>query len=579
MADNFNTRLYARGKVGQPVTTSRAPVADRMKCKPAEPTCTDCGALKCVCRPRFFAGQLLTEQDLNRLDAYIRDKNRLHTLQLHGYGVVNGLEVTCDPCGEGVLVGCGYAISPCGDDIVVCERVAVDICALIKRCGVPVPCKPLMGQSGAGGCDDLVEDWVLSVRYAETATRGITALRMGACGCGATTVSACSCAGATQGKPRGASAECEPTVICEGYSFDMSPAPVESGRFVPGGKVTMTGALAERVLCCFRDVVASVPPPPKEAPAEQPALWQLWCCRMKEALIGYLTAAPGSDCELIARLSAVACPDPKLEPQQFVAALQVALSAMASAVVEILLGCLCAALLPPCPDPTDDDRIPLAVIRVRKKDCAILSVCNSTPLRRQVLTFPNIEYWLSLLPISRAFKELLHRLCCRPPRTPVVRQPDEPRAVVGVEGGNLAPAPGMVAKVGDSSPVLTQLNPSLSVSMAAENRTLSEMVMAAIQRGNTPLDPDAFAGSVLGFSADGKNPVLSENERANLGQFLVLNQVMRPLVASLLPEGGAAAVMTAVVGKQGPADNADMQAMQRRIDALEAQVAAMQKNP
>ena len=81
-----------------------------------------CGGLECLCRPRFFAGQLLTEEDLNRLERYVVDKNRLHNRYLHGWGVVCGLEVVCDPCGSGhVIVRTGYALSPCGDDIVVCK--------------------------------------------------------------------------------------------------------------------------------------------------------------------------------------------------------------------------------------------------------------------------------------------------------------------------------------------------------------------------------------------------------------------------------------------------------------------------
>ncbi len=40
--------------------------------------CPACGELKCLCRPRFFPGQLLTEEDLNRLDRYIVEKNKLH---------------------------------------------------------------------------------------------------------------------------------------------------------------------------------------------------------------------------------------------------------------------------------------------------------------------------------------------------------------------------------------------------------------------------------------------------------------------------------------------------------------------
>ena len=42
---------------------------------PACQPCPDCGGLECLCRPRFFAGQLLTEQDLNRLDRYITEKH------------------------------------------------------------------------------------------------------------------------------------------------------------------------------------------------------------------------------------------------------------------------------------------------------------------------------------------------------------------------------------------------------------------------------------------------------------------------------------------------------------------------
>src|SRR5690349_13187188 len=106
MADPTNYRLYANAYTAPARPTAR----DRLRCRPAEEVCTDCGSLRCLCRPRFFAGQLLSEQDLNRLDEYIREKNRLHTLQLHGWGVVNGLEVSCDSCGNGLVVGCGYAI-------------------------------------------------------------------------------------------------------------------------------------------------------------------------------------------------------------------------------------------------------------------------------------------------------------------------------------------------------------------------------------------------------------------------------------------------------------------------------------
>src|SRR5215468_6610074 len=195
MADNFNTRLYARG-YGSSVTM-RGPSTPPPQPNTCAPPCADCGLLECLCRPRFFAGQLPTERDLNRLDAYIKAKNRLHMLQLHGSGVVNGLEVRCEPCGTGVVVTTGYAISPCGDDIIVCCDTSVDVCALIKKCRPPDDtCRPF-GGNNVRDCADLIEDWVLAIRYVENPARGIAALRMGpTCSCGAS-AGTCDCSQTT----------------------------------------------------------------------------------------------------------------------------------------------------------------------------------------------------------------------------------------------------------------------------------------------------------------------------------------------------------------------------------------------
>ena len=100
-------------------------------------------------RPRFFPGQLLTEDDLGQLADYTTAKNRLHNRFLFGDGVVCGLEVTCDPCGGGrVEVKSGYALDCCGNDIVVPCPVELDINQMVrdllrsargKDCGDPCP--------------------------------------------------------------------------------------------------------------------------------------------------------------------------------------------------------------------------------------------------------------------------------------------------------------------------------------------------------------------------------------------------------------------------------------------------------
>lgn len=85
-------------------------------------------------RPRFFAGQLLQDDDLAAIESYVTGKNRLHNRFLHGDGVVCGLDVSCHPCGGGsVMVGSGYALDCCGNDIVVPCREELDVLAMIRQ--------------------------------------------------------------------------------------------------------------------------------------------------------------------------------------------------------------------------------------------------------------------------------------------------------------------------------------------------------------------------------------------------------------------------------------------------------------
>src|SRR5437763_12124823 len=140
--------------VTRPPGTRPRPTPD--PCTP----CPVCGGLQCLCRPRFFAGQLLTDEDLNRLDQYIIEKNKLHNRYLHGWGVVCGLEVVCDPCGNLVRVHPGYALSGCGDDIIVCRDESVDVCKLITDCCSPQPddCNP--PRPRPEGCDEVEQKWI-----------------------------------------------------------------------------------------------------------------------------------------------------------------------------------------------------------------------------------------------------------------------------------------------------------------------------------------------------------------------------------------------------------------------------------
>ncbi|MDH6213447.1 hypothetical protein [Streptomyces pseudovenezuelae] len=133
---------------------------------------TDCG---CGCggdttrtsafvRPRFFAGQLLTEDDLSLLVDYMTAKGRLHNRSLSGPGVICGLGVSCDPCGGGtVAVHPGHALDCAGNDIVVSCTEQVDVRALVQEqrvSGHGVDCQEPCDDDGA-------RRYGLFVRYQE----------------------------------------------------------------------------------------------------------------------------------------------------------------------------------------------------------------------------------------------------------------------------------------------------------------------------------------------------------------------------------------------------------------------------
>lgn len=636
MPDNYNARLLARGYgarrsgAATPTTSRSSTPSPETNCAPP---CADCGQLACLCRPRFFAGQLLSEQDLNRLDAYIRAKNKLHTLQLNGWGVVNGLDVRCEPCDTGVVVGRGYAISPCGDDIIVCCDAPVDVCALIQKCLPPDnTCQPYRG-AVAGGCEDMIEDWVLAIRYTETPARGVTALRFGAscscgasggscscgakrtsssygcktisgsgakpCGCGAGSSGSCGCGVAaattampttsTTAKPRGASPECEPTVICEGYAWDVFRAPLP-----PSTKRTaLDGPLIERMRCCLQpllDVVSQLPGKPgTDEFGINREKWQLWCCQTKGALIAYLSSGPESNCTLVEELLKFSCPDPTRDT--FVSDMQLAFEVLLRILLDAVLACLCAALLPPAPYGTIDDRVPLAVVRVRKKDCRVVEVCNWTPLRKTVLSFPALEYWLSWIPLFGSLGDIIHRLCCT--RTEMRGPPDpgggmmNPMAASRPPGATAAATDSWTAFSHPRESAVLRANPTLSPEAAGDNQTFTTLITDALRRGTTPLDPVAIVGGLFGFDAGAKQ-TLSSTELANAPHFLLLNEVLRPIATSLANQHAAdiqrGAVASAAAGGESTAPGAastsgtgaETEALKARISALEQAIKHLQ---
>ncbi len=368
------------------------------------------GSSACAARASS-TGQLLTDEDLTRLDHYIVAKNRLHNRYLHGTGVVCGLEVVCNPCDDTVTVRPGFAIGPCGEDIVVCRDTAVDVGDLIQgfRRKRAQECDPYGGRP-AQDCEAARQQWILAICYDEKPSRGITSLRQpepAKCGCScgscggsnghgngngnghAHRTDVCSC-GTT--KTRATPAQCEPTLICEGYRFVLvKPQPQRvpdrpglstSTGFGATGSGLADSELGARVQACLLEFTTRIQQLGQVG--NNPAALADLCCDLKVALRDIIETGNVHDCMIGARLSDVVCPDPNDDqagPKALAAIQQLLLIA-----IDLFKSCICSALLPPCGVGSPDDCVPLATVTVRTADLRVLDICNwsSRQFRHQI---------------------------------------------------------------------------------------------------------------------------------------------------------------------------------------------------
>ena len=198
-------------------------------------------------QPHFFAGQLLTDDDLQALTNYVLAKQRLHNRFVVGSGVACGLAVTCHPCDHGkVMVQPGYAIDCCGNDIYVPCPVELDINAMVRdlrfrQLGVDCgdPCAdhaPGQNNSRKGmaaekdqidkslsDCEPPVDRYCLYLVYCESATDPVAPY---------TTGDSCS-------------SSCQPSRVREGYRFELRCPEKE----------TAPPSLFDRVRCCLGDLL------------------------------------------------------------------------------------------------------------------------------------------------------------------------------------------------------------------------------------------------------------------------------------------------------------------------------------
>lgn len=122
-------------------------------------------------RVHFFAGQLLTAEDLRAEQEYVLERLRRHNRWLHGWGVVAGLELAVDD--ERVVVEAGLALDCRGNEIVVEDRTTLALPSdgptwylLLSGTESPTSPVPVLDPGDTGGtgvvCSRIVEGWSLA---------------------------------------------------------------------------------------------------------------------------------------------------------------------------------------------------------------------------------------------------------------------------------------------------------------------------------------------------------------------------------------------------------------------------------
>ena len=401
--------------------------------------CPACVGLECLDRTRFFAGQLLTEADLNNEQSYWLAKSRLHNRFLHGWGVVCGMQVVCSECDGWVTIEPGYAIDPCGNDIIVCKEQPFNVMKAIQACCTPQKtsdCSPLRA-TPPPTCQDVIQHWCIYIQYQEQPSRLVTALQQtqtktcscgcgGACGCGGggKNGGGCGCGGGKNGTSKTKTTttstvpagSCEATRIVEGYTIGVCAE--QQPSLTTGTTGTSTGGAApNQTLQCVLAAQKII----QQAPNFNTAgiSWTAQtasqaACSYLLTVRNYLATASLINCTILDTVNGIVI-NPIGANQSlpdYLNSLAASMTTLQQQVGLSVLDCVCLELLPPCPSDPCDNRVCLACVSVQNGK--IINICNFG-CRKQVLTFPTLLYWLSLIGFDQIFALLtsfFERLCC-----------------------------------------------------------------------------------------------------------------------------------------------------------------------
>jgi hypothetical protein len=244
----------------------------------------------------------------------------------------------------------------------------------------------------------------VTIAYKELPTRVVNSLarQSAACACGANgngngkscrcgraaTVPAASTTPTTSAdRPIG----CEPSRIAE--CFELGVARMQKGA------PRTSGSYLYDYLLCERDLRSVAGRSPVKAVGGTSADYYRATCIFLRDVRDIVAARNTFDCSVLERLAAAAVPKPPkgAAAAGYEAKLDAVVDQIKQMIMELAEECRCRALIPPCPADPGDPRLILACVTVEGD--RIVRICHGEG-RRQLLTFPVLEYWVSDTPVA-----------------------------------------------------------------------------------------------------------------------------------------------------------------------------------
>jgi len=183
-----------------------------------------------------------------------------------------------------------------------------------------------------------------------------------------------------------------------------------------------------------------------------------------------------------------------------------------------------------------DDCVPIATVSVGHNPCRVTKVCNLSS-RRFLLTWPNVHYWLSWTPLfgpetgsstPRTLRDHLIRACCSTLATErFTVQAQESFAVMQKNPAMMEAAAMYAPKAGADATKTVQTQKMQS--------TFASLLSSALSEHENGADIGTLLLAAMGApGADGK-PLASDMELSNPGEFVLMNQLMAPMMQTMFP--------------------------------------------